>query len=223
LVQLRFVGIHGVQKARKDSNFIPEIDCGEARFDGWCIGVAKKESRVPRCGGLEKERRFCSMVAEVCAWILARQKVIDRPISRAERMALVLRITRFIGMPMKPAWHARCHPSPCAGLCIFSTGMRQLSVGYLRPRRGILCVFDISPMAPCRTRNESLMARCHGKFRCASPPIVATLASAAARTVQSGCSTQGYNGETTLGRTRSRFYSPTVGDKKTPSCTSSAS
>ena len=35
------------------------------------------------------------MVAEVCAWILARQKVIDRPISRAERMALVLRITRF--------------------------------------------------------------------------------------------------------------------------------
>lgn len=52
---------------------------------------------MPRIEGFEKERRFCSMVAEVCAWILARQKVIDRPISRAERMALVLRITRFIG------------------------------------------------------------------------------------------------------------------------------
>jgi hypothetical protein len=81
------------------------------------------ESKVSR-----KERRFCSMVAEVCAWILARQKVIDRPISRAERMALVLRITRFIGMPMKPTWHARCHPSRGAGLCIFSTGMQRLSV-----------------------------------------------------------------------------------------------
>jgi len=42
-------------------------------------------------------------------------------------MALVLRITRFIGTTLKPAWHARCHLSPCAGLGIFSTGIPRLS------------------------------------------------------------------------------------------------
>jgi hypothetical protein len=99
------------------------------------------ESKVSR-----KERRFCSMVAEVCAWILARQKVIDRPISRAERMALVLRITRFIGMPMKPTWHARCHPSRGAGLCIFSTGMQRLSVlTLISAKQHPVCILNRHP------------------------------------------------------------------------------
>ena len=125
--------------------------------------ILESSERRVVCPGSKGSRRsgaFVRWFAEVCAWILARQKVIDRPISRAERMALVLRITRFIGMPMKPAWHARCHPSPCAGLCIFSTGMQRLSVmSFTTTARNPLRLPSPRPIVPRRARNKFLIAQ----------------------------------------------------------------
>lgn len=66
--------------------------------------VCSKSKCSRRCGA------FVSWVDRCTLGSQAVRKVIDRPISRAERMALVLRITRFIGTTMKPAWHASCHP-----------------------------------------------------------------------------------------------------------------
>jgi hypothetical protein len=83
--------------------------------------------RVRRAETLRRAAGGWSTGREMRARSSGRQEVVDRPIWRAERMALVLRITRFIGTTLKPAWHARCHPSPCAGLGIFSTGIARLS------------------------------------------------------------------------------------------------
>lgn len=109
--------------------------------------------------GLETGSAFVGWWTGVRLALSGRQEVIDRPISRAERMALVLRITRFIGTTMKPAWHARCHPSPCAGLGIFSTGTALLSPLSLMRAPGDACRRDAGRCASLRADCVQLRVR----------------------------------------------------------------
>jgi hypothetical protein len=90
--------------------------------DGMRSRLMARETFVGICDCSRGAHAFVGRVDGCKLGSQAVRKTLDRSISRAERMALVLRISRFIGTAMKPR-RARlaCTLSSylCAGLCIF--------------------------------------------------------------------------------------------------------
>jgi len=90
--------------------------------DGVRSRLMERETFVEICDCSRWAHAFVGRVDGCKLGSQAVRKTLERSISRAERMALVLRISRFIGTAMKPR-RARlaCTLSSylCAGLCIF--------------------------------------------------------------------------------------------------------
>ena len=194
--------------------------------DGVRSRLMERETFVEICDCSRWAHAFVGRVDGCKLGSQAVRKTLERSISRAERMALVLRISRFIGTAMKPR-RARlaCTLSSylCAGLCIFRLSRsliisRKLFLCNITQSMRLLLTCKTTPICALKPADRTNLGFCNG--------IVATcLAPLRTRYLtRAGCFTQGLICETALYLTEACFEELLAhhAASKTPSSASSA-